>query len=322
MMTVARAETLHLTEEIEHQIADSELAPSTQRHHSLARYTTYRVGGPARLLVTVNNQDELELLAAIVTSVGAGSHPSLLVIGRGSNLLVADRGFDGLVIRLGSGLARFEVSDRTVSAGGATLLPVLARATAEAALRGFEWAVGVPGSVGGAVRMNAGGHGADIKESLTDVDIVDLHNGTRRTWQASELCLGYRRSTIQPHQIVTSARFQLREGDAGQARSELSEIVRWRREHQPGGRNAGSVFTNPEGVSAGQLIEDVAAKGFRIGSAEVSTKHANFIQADEGGRAADIVEIMRHLRHRVKQRHGIDLTVETCFAGFDVTELP
>ena len=317
-----------MTAAVQHELADldrrlaaSSLAPSLRRDYRLAPHTTYRVGGPARLFITVNDLAELQALAAAVSDSGSGGVP-VLVVGRGSNLLVADRGFDGLAVALGSRLARFEIAGETVEAAGGALLPVVARASVDAGLTGFEWAVGVPGTVGGAVRMNAGGHGSDMSESLVDATVVDLRRGGTETLAAVDLRLGYRTSSLAPHQVVASVRLQLRVGDPAAAGVELSEIVQWRRSNQPGGRNAGSVFTNPQSAAAGELIEAAGAKGLRIGSAEVSSKHANFIQSDEGGLAADIVEVMREVRRRVREEHGVDLVAETHLVGFEPGELP
>ena len=313
----------HALADLERQLASSALGPSLQKDYGLAPHTTYRVGGPARLFVAVNDLAELEALAAIVSDL-AGTVPPVpvLVVGRGSNLLVADRGFDGLAIALGSRLTRFEIDGPMVIASGGALLPVVARASVEAGLTGFEWAVGVPGTVGGAVRMNAGGHGSDMSESLVDAVVVDLHRGDTTVRTAADLRLGYRTSIIAAHQVVASVRLKLRLGDWEDSRAELTEIVHWRRTNQPGGRNAGSVFTNPEHAAAGELIESAGAKGLRIGTAEVSAKHANFIQSDEGGHASDIVEVMREVRRRVRDAYGIELSAETHLVGFEPWELP
>ena len=170
--------------------------------------------------------------------------------------------------------------------------------------------------------MNAGGHGSDLSESLVDAVVVDLHRGGAAVRAATDLHLGYRSSSIASHQVVASIKLELRYGDRSAARRELAEIVQWRRANQPGGRNAGSVFTNPEHAAAGALIESAGAKGLRMGSAEVSSKHANFIQSDEGGCAADIVAVMREVRRRVKADHGVELAVETHLVGFEPWELP
>lgn len=312
-----------LLADLDRRLADSELAPSLRRDYPLAAHTTYRVGGPVRLFVTANDRAELDTLASIVAgSSAACGPPPVLVVGRGSNLLVADRGFDGLAVALGSGLATFEIAGTVITASGGALLPVLARASADAGLTGFEWAVGVPGTAGGAVRMNAGGHGSDMSESLVEAVVVDLHRGGSTVLSVEELDLGYRSSNITAHQVVASIKLRLRFGDRPAARAELAEIVQWRRANQPGGRNAGSVFTNPEQAAAGALIESAGAKGLRIGSAEVSPKHANFIQSDEGGCAADIVEVMREVRRLVMAEHGVDLVMETHLVGFEPWELP
>ena len=312
-----------LLADLDRRLADSELAPSLRRDYRLAAHTTYRVGGPARLFVTVNDRAELDTLASIVAgSSAAYGPPPVLVVGRGSNLLVADRGFDGLAVALGSELTTFEIDGTEVTASGGALLPILARASADAGLTGFEWAVGVPGTVGGAVRMNAGGHGSDMSESLVEAVVVDLHRGGSTALGVEELDLGYRSSRVTAHQVVASIKLRLRFEDRRAARAQLAEIVQWRRANQPGGRNAGSVFTNPELAAAGALIESAGAKGLRIGTAEVSPKHANFIQSDEGGRAADIVEVMREVRRRVMAEHGVDLAMETHLVGFEPWELP
>ncbi len=309
--------------ELDRRLASSSLGPSLRRDYGLAPHTTYRVGGPARLFVTVADLAELEMLAAIVSGPsGTGPPVPVLVVGRGSNLLVADRGFDGLAVALGARLARFDIDGPTVDASGGALLPVVARASVEAGLTGFEWAVGVPGTAGGAVRMNAGGHGSDMSESLADAVVVDLHRGDTTVRAADDLQLGYRTSNLAAHQVVASVRLKLRFGDRETSRSALAEIVHWRRSNQPGGRNAGSVFTNPEHAAAGELIESAGAKGLRIGTAEVSAKHANFIQSDEGGQARDIVKVMREVRRRVRDAHGVELSAETHLVGFETWELP
>jgi UDP-N-acetylmuramate dehydrogenase len=205
-----------------------------------------------------------------------------------------------------------------VEAGGAVALPVAARRTVRAGLTGFEWAVGVPGSIGGAVRMNAGGHGSDMAASLIEARVVDL---TRPRSDAvvpvAQLDLGYRRSAVAPHHVVVMAALGLRRGDRPAGEREIAEIVAWRRANQPGGQNAGSVFTNPPDDSAGRLIESAGCKGLRLGSAEVSQKHANFFQADPGGSADDVRALMEMVRRRVRDHSGVDLRPETRLVGFD-----
>jgi UDP-N-acetylmuramate dehydrogenase len=284
--------------------------------------TTYRVGGRAAVLVTVTDVVALGRLAAVVAAHGAGRALAVLVVGRGSNLLVADAGFPGVALRLGPAFETVDIDEAgagetvPVRVGGSASLPVVARRTVAAGLTGFEWAVGVPGSVGGAVRMNAGGHGADMAGSLASVTVVDLSAGTTTERSAASLALGYRRSALAAHEVVAAAELRLAPGDPVAGEAALAEIVRWRREHQPGGQNAGSVFTNPPGDSAGRLVEAAGCKGLRIGTAEVSPKHANFIQADAGGSADDVRALMEEVRRRVAERFGVVLEAETRLAGF------
>jgi UDP-N-acetylmuramate dehydrogenase len=281
--------------------------------------TTYRVGGCAAAMVVVDDHETLSAVAATV----AGTGIPVMTLGRGSNMLVADRGFDGLVVHMAGDYAAINVVDETiVIAGAAAKLPVVARTTVGYGLTGFEWAVGVPGSIGGAVRMNAGGHGADMKDTLLDADVVDFAAGERRIVPAEELQLSYRHSALRTDELVVGCRLSLSPGDERKGKAEMAEIVQWRRDNQPGGQNAGSVFTNPDGDSAGRLIDTAGGKGLRVGTAEVSEKHANFIQADEGGTAADVLQVMNEVRTLVEDVHGVVLQPETHLVGFTDDEVP
>ncbi len=288
------------------------LGPTVEWEHPLGALTTYRVGGPAALFVEV--PDEAGLVA--VAEAWAGRDVPVLVLGRGSNLLVADKGFEGLVISLGAGFETLAIEGTRVRAGAALSLPVLSRRTAAAGLRGLEWAVGVPGSVGGAVRMNAGGHGSDTAATLVGYRWVDLTTGSVTESPAARLEPGYRRTTLAQTDVVVTGQYGLVSGDPAEGAAEIAEIVRWRRANQPGGSNAGSVFANPEGDSAGRLIEACGLKGLRVGSAVVSTKHANFIQADPGGSADDVVALMERVRTTVAEATGIELRPEVRLIGF------
>ncbi len=301
------------------------LGLAMRRDWSLAPFTTYRVGGPAAGFLSVTAVAELESVRTIV----AEGDLAVLVVGNGSNLLVADRGFDGLALHLSDSFAEISIGEAVVDEAGtgaglipvrlgaATLLPVAARATVRAGLAGFEWAVGVPGSVGGAVCMNAGGHGSDMATSLTRCSVFNLRAGGPTEWTASDLAFGYRHSALGPDDLVLYAELALAPGDRTASEAVLTEIVRWRREHQPGGSNAGSVFANPDGVSAGRLIDEAGLKGFRIGTAAVSTKHANFIQADADGSADDVHRVLRHVQRAVLEQYGIALRSENRLIGFD-----
>lgn len=282
---------------------------------SAGELCTYRVGGKISVFVELETKRSLERAAALIRDAGISR---FLCVGKGSNLLVSDAGFDGVGIRLAGEFDTFQLDQTTgsVTTGGAVSLPVLARATVRSHLGGFEWAVGVPGSVGGAVRMNAGGHGSDMAQSLHSADVLDFATGRTETLGLDALDLDYRHSAIGPTQLVTAATLVLRPDVTG-GEETLRSIVSWRREHQPGGPNAGSVFTNPEGLSAGALIDSAGCKGLRVGSAEVSSKHANFIQADPGGSAEDVVALMGAIVERVEETHGVRLHAETRLLGFD-----
>lgn len=277
--------------------------------------TTYRVGGGAAVRVTASGPGDLQLVARAVQASGL----EVLIVGRGSNLLVCDAGFPGIAVLLDpDAYGTVTVEGDIVRAGASVALPTLARQTVEAGLTGLEWAVGVPGSVGGGVRMNAGGHGSDMARTLSSARIHDLRTGTEEQLTVDGLRYGYRRSSVLAHQVVVEAAFGLAPGDRDAGRETIREIVRWRREHQPGGQNAGSVFTNPPGDSAGRLIEASGLKGRRVGTAMVSPKHANFIQADPDGSADDVYALIGMVRQEVGRQFGIDLHPEVRLIGFDL----
>lgn len=297
------------------QEALARLGSIATANESLAQYTTYRVGGDAAVFASPRNEDDLHLVAEVVRDTGLPT----LVVGRGSNLLVADAGFAGIVVSLANMAEWVRFEDVVVNVGAAMALPVLARRCVAAGLVGFEWAVGVPGSVGGAVRMNAGGHGSDMAASLVGVHLLDLRT-TNNAWVAvDKLHLRFRGSDIADHQVVIDAQLLLQRGDTEAAEATLTEIVRWRREHQPGGQNAGSVFVNPipGQLAAAELIDKIGLRGFRIGGAAVSEKHANFIQAGENCTAADVRAVIEHVRAEVKRTAGVELRSEVTLVGFD-----
>lgn len=306
-------------------IVSREIGDDASVDHPVASLTTYRVGGRARIFVRVASEARLGRVAEVASRHGL----PVIVVGRGSNMLVSDRGFDGIVVQLGDFAGRIEIgepdagTDRArVTAGAAVLLPVLARRTAAAGLTGFEWAVGVPGTIGGAIRMNAGGHGSDMSASLVDARVFDLSDGSVRVVERDDLGLRFRGSALGDESVVLDARLSLAAGDREASEASIEEIVRWRRENQPGGQNAGSVFVNPVPgeVTAGRLIDECGLGGFRIGTAMVSTKHANFIQADEGGRAEDVFAVMSHVRRVVADQTGHVMRSEVRLVGFPDAE--
>ena len=304
-----------MTTGTEHRRALQRLAPFASSDEPLAPHTTYKLGGPATVFASPRSADDLALVGEVARETGL----PLLVVGRGSNLLVADAGFDGIAISLAAMSDWIEFDGIEVRAGAAVALPVLARRCVAAGLVGFEWAVGVPGSVGGAVCMNAGGHGSDMAASLVGAHVLDLVTAASSWVPVEKLGLHFRGSNLQPHHVVLDAQLHLADGDAAAGEATLAEIVRWRREHQPGGQNAGSVFVNPipGELPAAVLIDRLGLRGFRIGGAQVSEKHANFIQAGDGCTAADVRAVMEHVRATVHQHTGVLLRSEVRLVGFD-----
>ncbi len=274
--------------------------------------TTWRVGGPIAALVRVRDADELVRLSRRLDDGVA-----VVVIGRGSNLLVADSGYAGIAIVLTHELERVTVAGATeVVAGGGAPLPVLARRSAASGRAGLEFYVGIPGSVGGAVRMNAGGHGRDTAEVLTSASVLRLGADAIEERESGALAFRFRGSAIGRRDVVVAARFRVAPDDPAVCQARIDEVVRWRREHQPGGPNAGSVFVNPLPQSAGALIDGCGLKGRRVGGAVVSDKHANFIQAEDGATAADIVALITSVRDEVLARTGVAMASEVQMIGF------
>jgi UDP-N-acetylmuramate dehydrogenase len=288
-----------------------------EQHAPLGARTTYRVGGSARLLVTLSSRDDLAELAPLMSECGL----DLVTVGNGSNLLVQDGEHDVLAVHLSGEFATMSWRDEgervIVDAGAGLDLPIAARRLARDGVVGFEWAVGVPGTFGGAVAMNAGGHGSDMASSIECATI--WRAGEVTSWSKDRLGLGYRTSALVPGDIVLSVTLALSRGEAAAAEGRVREVVRWRREHQPGGANGGSVFRNPPGDHAARLIEAAGGKGLRVRTAHVSEKHANFIQAQPGGSADDVYALMNLLRERVLEHSGVSLISEHRFVGFGVT---
>ena len=283
----------------------------------LAPLTTYGVGGNGACVVKVSSSDQVIAVSEVLRR-----HPGVetLVMGRGSNLLIADKGFDGVVVVMvpSSTENAVAVDGDIVEAGGAMLMPVLARRSVGAGRGGLEWCVGIPGTVGGAVRMNAGGHGADMATSVVDATVLSLRSGQIVRVSAEQLGFYFRGSALSNNHVVLSVRMRTSSQEAATGTAEINAVVSWRREHQPGGRNAGSVFVNPGAgdESAGALIDSAGLRGFTIGSVSVSEKHANFIQAMEGSTAADIAAVMAHVQSTVEEVHGIRIYSEVCLVGF------
>lgn len=278
----------------------------------LGPWTTLGVGGSARWFVEPRDASEL---ARVLSAVDV----PLLVLGRGSNMLVADAGWPGLALRLGAGFKWQRRSGVAVSSGGGTSMPALAAWLATEGLAGLEFAAGIPATVGGSVRMNAGAHGGQTADSLTSVTIASPSDPSGREYAPDELDFAYRHSSLPDGAVVVSASWTLREDDPAAIRERLDELRAWRRRTQPlRQRNCGSVFTNPPGDSAGRLIDEAGLKGRAVGGASVSEKHANFIVVDPAvATAHDVVTLIRLVRDEVASRGGPVLVPEVRLVGFE-----
>ena len=276
----------------------------------LAPLTTFRVGGPADVLVEAESVDDLMAVGELLRD-----GVSVAIVGRGSNLLVADAGYRGVALKLGRAFRTHEETERGLRLGGAVYLPAAARLTARIARTGFEFAAEIPATFGGAVRMNAGAHDRCMADVLVSADVVDMAAGARRTMSVEDLEYGYRRSSLGAADIVVEGEVLLERADARVVAGRIASYLEWRREHQPPGRSAGSVFVNPPGVAAGRLIDEGGVKGMRVGGAEISPLHANFIVAAPDARAADVWEVINRARAVVRQRTGISLDCEVRFLG-------
>jgi UDP-N-acetylmuramate dehydrogenase len=286
----------------------------TSRDEPLSRFTTMRVGGPADLFATVHNAHELR---ALVRFARTRELPHL-VLGRGSDLVIADAGVRGLVIQVRAEGSRTEGDRYTAEAG--VQMARAATETQRAGLTGLEFGLAIPGTVGGAVWANAGAHEADIAGVLDSARVLAA-DGTESVVAAKDLGFAYRDSRFKTprdgwRDIVIDATFVLQPAEPDVIKERLDDIRHWRQAHQPLGLpSAGSVFRNPPGESAGRLIDEAGLKGTRIGGAVVSDKHANFIVNDQKGTATDVRHLAEKVRETVQARHGVTLEFEIEFVG-------
>ncbi len=293
----------------------SDLPPGVQRGYPLARLTTVRTGGAAELFARPRTLAELETLLA-----WAGERAlEVGVVGSGSNLLVADTGVRGLVLKLDHELSQIRIDGVRMHCGGGARLPSVSAQAARAGLSGIEFGVNIPGTVGGAVRMNANAYGGELARALRWVDVVSAAGTERRA--PEELGFGYRRSGLRSGEVVARAEFALVPAASDAVTRTLSEMRGKRRAAQPSGiKTFGSTFKNPAdpragGRSAGQLLEAAGCRGLRIGGAGFSEKHANFVENLGTATTADVVALMAEGRRRVRQRFGVALEPEVQTLG-------
>lgn len=277
----------------------------------LAPLTSFRLGGPAAIYLEPESDPDLAAAGEAIVATGV----PFVVVGKGSNILVSDEGFPGLVLRLGRGYRWAAREGERLTAGGAIPLPALAGVALRHGLAGLEFGVAIPATLGGAVRMNAGAHGGAMADVVERVATYRLVEGRVETVPAADAGFAYRRSSLAEDAVVTGAVLRLRAGD-GRIRERMDEARRWRRRTQPLAEpNCGSVFTNPEGDHAARLIEAAGGKGRRVGGASVSQKHANFIVAEPGAHASDVLELIREIQGLVEQTAGVSLEPEVKLIG-------
>jgi len=290
-------------------------APETQRDFPLERLTTIRIGGPADHYAEPSSEQDLVALLAWAGGQGL----AIGMVGSGSNLLVADSGFRGLVLKLKGPLAEVERNDEVVECGGGARLPSVSAKVAGWGLSGLEFGVNIPGTVGGAVRMNANAYGGELGRVLTRVRIC-TGSGIREA-EPADLGFRYRDSDLAPGEVVSRAWFALEPGDPDQIKETMAEMRGKRKEAQPSGiKTFGSTFVNPtderaEGQSAGMLLDQAGCRGLTVGGARLSEKHANFVENFESATTADVLAVMSQARHRVHSKFGVVLEPEVQTLG-------
>jgi UDP-N-acetylmuramate dehydrogenase len=291
------------------------MTPELQRDYPLARLTTIRTGGPADYFARPHDTGALLELLRFAGAEGL----DVGVVGSGSNLLVADEGFRGLVLKLDEQLARIERDGDRLLCGGGARLPQAAAEAARSGLTGLEFGVNIPGTVGGAVKMNANAYGGDLSRILEWVDVVTPQGAERRT--PDQLGFSYRRSNLKPREVVACASFGLAAADPSEVKATLATMRAQRREAQPSGiKTFGSTFKNPgdpraEGRTAGMLLDAAGARGLAVGGARFSEKHANFVENTGEATTADVVGLMAEGRRLVRERFGVDLEPEVQLLG-------
>lgn len=278
----------------------------------MSKYTTWKIGGPADAMIVPENNHQL---ACLITQLHEEQIP-WMIVGKGSNMLVSDKGVRGAVIRLSGELEEIRFSDNEVVAGGGASLVRLSIMAGKQGLTGLEYAGGIPGTVGGAVYMNAGAHGSDVSRIFKSAEIV-LENGELATYTAEDMDFSYRHSILHERRcIVTSASFSLVKGDRLEIGAAMAAFKDRRRKTQPLKQPcAGSVFRNPQGDHAARLIEAAGLKGHRIGGAEVSNLHANFIVNTGQATAEDVLTLMEQIKDTIASKFQIALVPEVFFVG-------
>lgn len=285
----------------------------------MSRHTTFRAGGKAKYFVTPKDKETVAALIRLHTH----NHMPYYVTGNGSNLLVADEGYDGTMIKIGSGLDKITVEHQRIMAESGAMITRAAMTAAGNSLSGMEFAAGIPGSIGGAVAMNAGAYGGEIKDILIRAEVADC-SGNILSLENDEMKFGYRNSIIQSEgYIVLAVEFRLNPGNQEDINKKMNEYMMARKEKQPlEYPSAGSTFKRPEGNFAGKLIMDAGLAGFRVGGACVSEKHCGFIINKSDATAEDILTLMENVRRIVYEKYGVLLEPEVKIIGNRIWRQP
>ena len=285
------------------------------KNADMSMFTSFKAGGRADLLVTPATIDELVYITGVL---GSGNMP-YMVMGNGSNILVKDGGYRGVIIRIDDGFSEIRADGTSIIAGAGALMSQVARKALEAELSGFEFASGIPGSIGGGVFMNAGAYGGEIANVIEYARVLDKTSGSIKTIQAQELELSYRHSVLQQSgDIVIEVKLNLKQGNYEVIEQEMKSLTAKRNEKQPVQYpSAGSFFKRPEGYFAGKLIQDAGLKGLSVGGAKVSSKHAGFIINTGSATASDILSLMRLVQNTVYDRFGVMMEPEVRIIGED-----
>ncbi len=282
------------------------------RNEPMYKHTTFRVGGPADFFITPANDKELSELIRYLNLI----EREYMIVGNGSNLLVGDHGYRGVIVHLGEDFKKVQVDGDRITAGGGALLSAAAEEACREGLTGLEFAAGIPGTVGGAIVMNAGAYGSEMKDIVVSVDLL-TPDGEIVTRSCSEMGFGYRKSILQrDNSVVIRTVYSLKKGEESEIRSRMNELMEMRRSKQPlNYPSAGSTFKRPEGLFAGKLIMDAGLGGYMIGGARVSEKHCGFVVNTGNASAADIIDLIHEVQEKVQNRFGVRLEPEVRIVG-------
>ncbi len=290
----------------------SEIAGNVKFGEEMKNHTTFKIGGPADAFVSASGVEEIRAVLGFCRENGI----PCLVMGNGSNMLVSDKGIRGVVLQVGSAMSDCRIEDETVYAEAGILMSALAKRILEASLTGFEFASGIPGTLGGGIYMNAGAYGGELKDIIEEVTYIDENNEIK-TAKNAELDFGYRHSMFETGKyVILSCKIKLKHGDYDEIKSLMAEYTKRRNDKQPISLpSAGSTFKRPEGYFAGKLIQDAGLMGYTVGGAQVSEKHAGFVVNKGGATAKDVLDLIEHVQKTVEEKFGVQLEPEVRLIG-------